>query len=175
MWCALAALALAWSTDVPASLESRALIVPPFVITEISLANFDLYDARAEALVPPPVVEDTPRTIFRLRHHIGIGGGYDQGVIHGSVGFYMTVAEIGRWNLGVTSPGIGLSRYHAYDRYRGSYAKTDMSLLISLASVHYRGGYLQSVRKNWYINFEQVFDSRSNVGGSQIGISFASR
>jgi hypothetical protein len=175
MWSALAAVALAWSvSDAALPLESRALNGPPFVIADTPFVNFDIYDVRDQSRAPElPVSEETPRTIFRIKKHLGIGGGYDQKVVHGSIGLYITVAEMGRWNLGMTSPGIGLSRYPMKDRYRGSYAKTEMTLLISLASVHYRGGYIQSLRKNWYLNFEQVFDSRSNMGGSQVGISFA--
>jgi hypothetical protein len=175
MWSALAVMALAGSLGVAAPpLESRALKGPPFVIADTPTVNFDLYDLREEARLPAPTAaEDTPRTIFRIKKHLGIAGGYDRKVVHGSVGLYITVAEMGRWNLGIPSPGIGLSRYPMYDRYRGAFAKTEMTVLISLASVHYRGGYLQSLRKNWYVNFEQVFDSRSNIGGSQVGISFA--
>jgi hypothetical protein len=174
MWSALAAVTLAWSISAAASpLESRPLIVPPFVIADSSLVNFDLLDVRSEMRQPITPEEEPARTIFRLRRHIGFAGGYDQGVLHGSVGLYITVAEIGRWNLGTTSPGLGFSRHHLYDSYRGSYARTDMSILISLASVHYRAGYVPALRKNWYVNFEQIFDSRSNLSGSQVGISFA--
>jgi hypothetical protein len=175
MWSTLAALALAGSVSVAASpLESRALNGPPFVIADTPFVNFDIYDVREEARVPEvPADEETPHTVFRIKKHLGIGGGYDQKVVHGSVGLYITVAEMGRWNFGITSPGIGLSRYPRHDRTRGSVTKTEMTLLISLASVHYRGGYIASLHKNWYLNFEQVFDSRSNIGGSQVGISFA--
>jgi len=166
-------MALAWSIGSPAPLlETRPLNLPLFVIVDTPLVNFDLLDVRSEA--PLSVVKETePHTVFALRRHVGIAGGYDQGVVHGSVGLYITVAELGRWNLGIPSPGIGLSRYHLFDRSRGTYATTIMSLLISLASVHYRAGYLQSIHKHWYVNFEQVFDSRSNLSGSQVGISLS--
>ena len=39
------------------------------------------------------------------------------------------------------------------------------TILISLASVHYRVGYLPSIGMNWYINLEQIFDVRGNLPG----------
>jgi hypothetical protein len=45
--------------------------------------------------------------------------------------------------------------------------------MISLASVHYRVGYVHSLGSNLYINLEQVFDARHNLPGSQFGLSFS--
>jgi len=174
MWSVLAVIALAGSINASAPpLESRSFTGPPFVIADTALLNFDLYELRSELRLPVTPEVEAPHSVFRLRHHVGISGGYDQRIVHGSVGFYITVAEIGRWNMGVPSPAIGLIRYQTYDRYRGSFAKTEMSVILSLASVHFRGGYLQSLRKNWYITFEQVYDARSNINGSQFGVSFS--
>jgi hypothetical protein len=172
MWSAIA-FALAWSlSDGAPPLESRPLDVPPIVVPA-SAVNFDLYDVRYDEQTTE---EPERRSIFRIRQHLGFGAGYDRRVVHGSVGFYITVAEMGRWNLGVTSPAIGLSRYPRYDRRLGkTVAKTETTILVSLASVHFRGGYLRSWNKYWFVNFEQVFDAVSNIQGSQIGISFSSR
>lgn len=174
MWSAIA-LALAWSlSDSTPLLESRPLDVPPIVVPD-NAVNFDLYDVRHEEPALPS--NETPeRSIFKIRHYVGFGAGYDRRVLHGSVGFYITVAELGRWNLGVTSPAIGLSRYPRYDRtLEKTVAKTETTILVSLASVHFRGGYLRSWNKYWFVNFEQVFDAVSNIQGSQIGISFSGR
>ena len=175
MWSSALAFALAWplSDDVPV-LESRTLDLPPIAVPD-STANFDLYDVRFELSLPAAEAAET-RSIFRLRRHLGVAAGYDQGVLHGSLGLYVTVAEIGRWNLGVTSPAIGLSRYQRFDPRLGrSVAKTETTILVSLASVHFRAGYLRSLDTYWYVNIEQVFDAVANINGSQIGISFSGR
>jgi hypothetical protein len=174
MWSALA-FALAWSlSDGMPVLDSRTLDVPPFVVPGV-VVNFDLYDVRFEPSSTPAEKAET-HSIFRLRRHLGLAAGYDQGVLHGSLGLYVTVAEIGRWNLGVTSPAIGLSRYQRFDPRLGrSVAKTETTILVSLASVHFRAGYLRSLDKYWYVNIEQVFDAVANINGSQIGISFSGR
>ena len=51
--------------------------------------------------------------------------------------------------------------------------KNASSIFISLASIHYRVGYLRSAGVNAYINFEQIFDTRQNMTGSLIGLSFS--
>jgi len=155
-------------------LPSRPLTTAPVVVPEEPFINFDLEDARAEQASTPPSDAPQPHSIFRLRRHWGLAGGYDRGVVHGSLGVYITVAELGRWNLGTTSPAIGWSRYSRYDaRSRTTVATTEMTVLMSLASVHYRVGYMKSLRQYWYVNFEQVFDMRANINGSQIGISIS--
>ena len=150
--------------------------IASIVLMETPLENFDLFDARWEMSAPPQYREVQPHSIFGLKRHIGFAGGYDQGVIHGSVGLYVTVAEWGRWNFGAPSPAIGFGRYHIYDQRQKKYlSQMQSTILVSLASLHYRGGYLRSIRKNWYLNFEQVFDSRANLNGTQFGVSFANR
>lgn len=174
----VAALLLAAALD-PASaavpLPSRPL-PPAIILLPIDPGmNFDLFDARAEALEPPQYTEVSPHSVFRIRQHLGVAAGYDNGVIHGSIGFYLTVAELGRWNFGVPSPGIGFARYRVYDsRQQTSLKKTQSTILISLASVHYRGSYLRTINKYWYLNLEQVFDARTNMTGTQVGLSFSS-
>ena len=94
--------------------------------------------------------------------------------MHGSLGLYVTVAEWGRWNFGVPSPEIGFGNYPEYDpRQRRYTSKDQATIFISLASVHYRVGYLRSLGLNWYIDFEQIFDMHENQPGSQVGLSFS--
>ena len=155
-------------------LPSRPLVAGLLFLPIDPGVSFDVFDARAELNEPPQYKEIQPHSIFRIRHHIGLAAGYDSGIVHGSVGFYITVAELGRWNFGVPSPEIGIARYRVYDsRLQTSLMKTQSTIIISLASVHYRGGYLRSINKNWYLNLEQIFDARANFTGSQFGISFS--
>lgn len=138
--------------------------------------NFDLFDVRFEMTEPSHYSEVPTKSIFGIKRHIGFGGGYDQGIPHASVGFYVTIAEWGRWNFGAPSPAIGFGRYQVYDRRQKKYLRQLQStILVSLVSLHYRGGYLRSLGKYWYLNIEQIFDSRANLNGSQFGISFANR
>jgi hypothetical protein len=112
--------------------------------------------------------------VFVVKEHLGLAGGWDGGIVHGSVGFYLTVAELGRWNFGVPSMEIGVGRYPAYNPLtRQSSMKDELTFLVSVASVHYRAGYLRSWGVNCYINLEQVFDLHSNQAGSQFGLSFS--
>jgi hypothetical protein len=168
-------LAAGLKTATPAEpLTSRALPTSLFVIPDRPSLNFDLYDARAAAAEPASHSELHPHTIFSIKRHVGLAAGYDNGVVHGSLGLYLTVAQVGRWNFGVTSPAIGFGRYHEVDqRTRQPFMKTESSILISLASMHYRGGRIQSIGKDWYFTLEQIYDSRSNATGSQFGISFS--
>ena len=159
-------------------LPGRELTLPPAIVQGIDPMNFDLIDfrsAQAASLVPP-VHEVVPRTIFGIKQHLGFAGGYDNGVVHASLGFYITVAEWGRWNFGIPSPALGFGRYRVWDaQLQEGVLKDESSIFVSLASVHYRGGYLRTLGVNWYINLEQVFDMRRNMAGSQFGISFSRR
>jgi hypothetical protein len=169
---AFMAAALAASPTVP--LPSRVLPTFLIVLPDTQGLNFDLYDVRAELNLQVRHPEVPPHTIFAVRRHIGLAAGYDNGVVHGSLGLYLTVAQIGRWNLGVPSPEIGFGRYSELDkRTKQTLMKTESTVLISLASVHYRGGHIRSIGKDWYFTLEQVYDSRSNVTGSQFGFSFS--
>ena len=144
------------------------------VLPELPGLNFDLYDVRADLLEPTPHNEGQPHTIFAIKRHVGLAGGYDNGVLHGSLGLYLTVAQVGRWNFGVTSPEVGFGRYRETDLHtKQSSLRTETALLISLASVHYRGGHIRSIDKDWYFTFEQIYDSRANLTGSQFGFSFS--
>ena len=171
------ALACALGLNVAAAAEplvSRPLPISLFVIPSSPPENFDLYDVQAELREPAAYSEVQPHSTFAIKRHVGIAAGYDQGIVHGSIGLYVTVAEWGRWNLGITSPGIGFGRYAVYDRRtRTTLMKTESTILISLASVHYKGGHIRSIGKDWYFTLEQIFDSRANLTGSQFGISFS--
>ena len=158
-------------------LPSRDLDLPLAVVQNLDPVNFDLIDlrdeVRAEALA---IRNEDPHTHFVIKHHLGASVGYDNTVVHGSVGFYVTVAEWGRWNFGVPSIGVGVGRYPIYDRRLGiPVTKSQPTLFVSVASVHYRVSYLQSLGVNWYLNLEQVYDLRYNMTGSQFGITFSTK
>jgi hypothetical protein len=158
-------------------LPSTPLMFFPVVVAAADPTSFDLIDFRAEQRLETRSRLDVhPHSMFVIKQHVGIGAGYDNGVVHGSLGFYITVAEWGRWNYGIPSPALGFGRYPVYDAKRKqSFIKNESSLFISLASVHYRIGYLRSLGVNWYVNFEQIFDSRQNMAGSQVGFSFSTK
>jgi hypothetical protein len=158
-------------------IPSQDLVLPPAIVQNVPPANFDLLDAMEEIREPARHVRDEdPHTIFVIKRHIGASAGYDNTVVHGSIGLYLTVAELGRWNFGVPSLGVGWGRYPLYDRSaRQAVKKSEATVFVSVASVHYRVGYLQSLGVNWYVNLEQVYDLRYNMTGSQFGISFSSK
>lgn len=173
----LAAIALTATLNSTADVEplpSRPLPIEPFVIPANHFVNFDLLDARAELSEPAARGEEQRRTLFGIKRHIGLGAGYDSGILHGSIGLYLTIAEMGRWNFGVPSPAVGFGRSREYDsQQKKAAAKTQATILISLVSVHYHGGYIRSLGMNWYVNLEQIFDSRANLTESQFGFSFS--
>ena len=158
-------------------LPSRLLDLPIAVVQNGEPLDFDLIDFRAQQRVTvTPRGERPPHSMFGIKTHVGFAAGYDYGIVHGSIGLYLTVAEWGRWNFGIPSPEIGIGRYRQYDGWRRTtFLKNDPSIFVSLASVHYRVGYLQSVGLHWYINLEQMFDVRQNMAGSQVGLSFSTK
>ena len=162
-------------TAAPAQpLPSRVLLILPIVVPENDAINFDLYDVRAESTAPASHTEVQPHTIFSIKRHVGVAAGYDNGIAHASLGMYITVAQLGRWNFGVTSPEFGFGRYRGFnERTKEAFIKTQSTILISLASVHYRGGHIRSIGKDWYFTLEQIYDSRANLTGSQFGFSFS--
>ena len=108
--------------------------------------------------------------------NLGIAGGYDNGIAHGSVGYYLTVAEWGRWNFGVPSIEVGMGRYPAIDRLsQRPITKEQFTVMVSLTSAHYRVGYVRAWGVNCYLNIEQVFDLHANRTGSQFGLSFSTK
>jgi hypothetical protein len=156
-------------------LPSRSLDLPIALVIDAP-KSFDLLDFREDARLPPPVPESTPNSFFVVKQHVGFAGGYDNGNAHASVGFYITVAEWGRWNFGVPSFEVGVGRYPVYDRLTNrSFMKDQIAFFVSLASAHYRAGYIRAWGLNWYLNLEQVFDMKANRGGSQFGISFSTK
>jgi hypothetical protein len=159
-------------------LLARPIDVPLATIPDHGPWDFDLIDFRAEQrlAVRAPVAEGAPHTFFNVKHHLGVAGGYDNGIFHGSVGYYLTVAEWGRWNFGVPSPEIGVGRYTVIDRLTQRPVKQDsMTFLVSLASAHYRLGYLRAWGLHGYVNIEQVFDTHESRAGSQFGFSFSTK
>jgi hypothetical protein len=158
-------------------LPSRDLVFPRIAIPRVEPANFDLMDFRADqrraVVVKRPDV--APHSMFAVKRHIGLAAGYDNGV-HGSVGIYLTIAEWGRWNFGVPAAEVGLGRYRIFDRrLQRMVVRDEYTFIVSLASVHYRMKSIRSLGANAYLNFEQVYDLRHNLPGSQIGISFSSK
>jgi hypothetical protein len=159
-------------------LPARPIEVPLAAIPDHGPWDFDLIDLRAEQrlAVRSPAVEGAPRTFFNLKHHLGVAGGYDNGIFHGSVGYYLTVAEWGRWNFGVPSPEIGVGRYTVIDHLtQRPVTKDSLTLVISLASAHYRLGYIRAWGLHGYLNVEQMFDTHENRAGSQFGLSFSTK
>jgi hypothetical protein len=156
-------------------LPSRTIDLPTVLVENREPASFDLLELREDEAGTARVRPDAqPRSIFGLKRHVGLAVGYDNENLHGSVGWYVTVAEWGRWNFGIPSPAIGFGRYGTYDEKRKMViTTTDYSLVISLASIHYRVGHLQSLGMNLYVNVEQIFDVRANMPGSQIGVSLS--
>ena len=159
-------------------LPSRPLDMPFAIVKNVEPSSFDLLDFREEQRTQllPRHYDVDPHSFFVVKQHLGIAGGYDNGIAHGSIGYYITVAEWGRWNFGVPSIEIGVGRYPVFDRAQNaSFMKEQMTLMVSLASAHYRVGYLPAWGLNWYVNLEQVFDMNANRAGSQIGLSFSTK
>ena len=171
--CLLASLLPAYAEE---CLPSRPLDLPFAIVSGGEPQSFDLVDVRDEARLPPPAVDAPAHSIFVIKQHLGFAAGYDNGSAHASVGFYITVAEWGRWNFGVPSFEIGMGRYPARDRLTNQlFMEDQMAFFVSLASAHYRVGYLPAWGVNWYVNLEQIFDMKANRSGSQFGISFSTK
>ena len=154
-------------------LPSREL--PPMVLTVPGLEpmSFDLLDFRTEAQAPPPK-SDPGHTHFTIKHHVGIAAGWDNQVLHGSLGMYVTMVEWGRWNFGAPTVELGLGRYPVYNRKtEREETSSQWTMFVSLASVHYRLGYIPSIGYHWYLNLEQILDLHTNLAGSQVGITFS--
>jgi hypothetical protein len=159
------------------ALPSRDIAGPVFVAPDVEPTNFDLVDARDEVRDEKLNIKvEDPHTIFMIKRHIGASIGYDNTVVHGSVGLYLTIAELGRWNFGVPSVAFGVGRYPTYDRSEGHSSMSNQpTVFVSIASVHYRVGFVRAIGYNAYINLEQVYDLRHNMSGSQFGVSFSSK
>jgi hypothetical protein len=173
--CLLASLTPALADD---HLVARPIDVPMAVIPDHGPWDFDLIDLRVEERLArahlAPVADVDPHTFFIVKQHVGIAGGYDNGVAHGSVGYYVTVAEWKRWNFGVPSIEVGVGRYPVIDRgSQRAIMKDQMTFMVSLSSAHYRVGYIQAWGLHCYLNLEQVFDVHTNQMASQIGFSFS--
>jgi hypothetical protein len=160
-------------------LPARPIEVPMATVPEHGPWSFDLIDFReAERLarVAPPKVDIDPHTFFNVKQHVGVAAGYDNGIAHGAIGYYLTVAEWGRWNFGVPSIEIGLGRYPIIDRRsQRSVMKDQVTMMVSITSAHYRIGYVPAWGLQCYLNLEQVFDLHENRMASQFGLSFSTR
>jgi hypothetical protein len=157
-------------------LPSRPVNAGWILLAAPAPVSFDLIDLRAEqhASRTPPRSDTDPHSIFIVKQHLGVAGGYDNGSAHGSIGYYLTVAELGRWNFGVPSIEVGVGRYPTYDaRLQQSFMKDEIAFFVSMASAHFRAGYIPAWGVHWYVNLEQVFDVHTNRVGSQLGISFS--
>jgi hypothetical protein len=181
VWSLGAAVAFAIGSVCPAAaddlLPSRDLGSVPFVIDGSPLVNFDLVDVREELEAERhAVLEGQPRSIFMRKRHVGAAVGGDNGLVHASIGFYWTVAEWKRLNFGVPAIEVGFGRYPEYDAAENqTHLKFKPTLIISLASIHYRVGYIKTFGLNCYLNFEQVHDLRVRFVGSQFGVSFSKK
>ena len=183
-WVPAAAFAVLVAVSVPSPataddlLPSHPIDAPTAIVPVVEPFSFDLIDWRDEQRerARPKPAEIEPHSHFGLKQHIGVAAGYDNGVVHGSIGLYMTVVEWGRWNYGIPSPALGFGRYEKYDSFRKQVFRSDEStLFISLASVHYRLGKVPGLGMNGYLNLEQIFDLRQNMAGSQVGVSFSNK
>ena len=173
--CLLASLTPALAED---RLPSRILDVPLAVVPSHGPWSFDLIDYRESARLArlTPHVDVDPHTFFNVKQHVGIAGGYDNGIAHGSVGYYLTVAEWGRWNFGVPSIEIGMGRYPMIDRRSQQWImKEQVTFMVSMTSAHFRMGYIQAWGLHCYLNLEQVFDLHENRTASQFGLSFSTK
>jgi len=171
----VAVLLVAVPTFADEPLLSRDLALPVFEVPGVEPMDFDLMDVRAEQRQPTLARFDgDPHSLFVIKRHVGAALGYDNGIIHTGIGLYLTVAELGRWNFGIPAVEFGIGRYPVYDQQRKtSMTKQQPTVIISLASVHYRVAYLRSLGYTWYVNLEQIYDMRTNIAGSQFGFSFA--
>jgi hypothetical protein len=172
---------LSLSAAVPAFadevLPSRILDLPLAQAVTPPLLNFDLIDLQtAEREQQHPVLDKDPHSMFDVKTHVGGAAGWDNGNPHASIGLYLTIAEWGRWNFGVPAAALGFGRYREYDSRLGQAVMKDgLTVIVSLASVHYRVGYIRSFGLHWYINLEQIYDMRNNMSGSQFGLSFSKK
>jgi hypothetical protein len=155
-------------------LPSRALPFVPVFLVPAPPVDFDLVDRQAEQRERQHKIFDVvPHSLFEVKRHIGGAAGFDNGSPHASIGLYLTVAEWGRWNFGVPAAALGFDRYRTFDERGQSVLKDGLTLIVSMASVHYRVGFLPPFGVNWYVNLEQVYDLRNNMAGSQFGLSFS--
>jgi len=178
-WAVAALLLLSGSSQEAGDslLPSHSIDVLAATVVSREPSSFDLVDFREEQRERTQARPDVEsRSMFGLKRHVGVAAGYDNENLHASVGFYLTVAEWGRWNFGVPSFEIGVGRYPAYDRVSNrAFLQDQMAFFVSLASAHFRAGHVQAWGLNWYVNLEQVFDMKANRSGSQFGISFSKK
>jgi hypothetical protein len=179
-WLLTTVVLLALLTPVRAQdcLPAHVIDVPFAAVPDHGPWSFDLIDFRAEQRLArdAPKADLDPHSFFIVKHHLGVAGGYDNGTAHGSVGYYITVAEWGRWNFGVPSIEVGVGRYPAIDRAsQRSIMADQLTVFVSLTSAHYRVGYVRAWGLTGYLNLEQVYDIHTNRTASQFGLSFSTK
>ena len=173
----LASLTSAMAED---RLPATPIDVPLAVVPDHGPWSFDLIDFREDQrlgrLQAAPRSDVDAHSFFVVKQHLGVAAGYDNGIAHGSVGYYLTVAEWGRWNFGVPSIEIGIGRYSMIDRAtQREIMKEQVTFMVSITSAHYRVGYVRAWGLNCYLNLEQVFDLHQNRTASQFGLSFSTK
>ena len=173
--CLLASLTPCLAQD---RLPSRPLEAPLAVVPDHGPWSFDLIDLREDQRLAraTPRADAAPHSFFIVKHHLGVAGGYENGIGHASLGYYITVAEWGRWNFGVPSIEIGMGRYPAIDRVsQRPIMQEQLAFFVSLTSAHYRVGYVRAWGLHCYLNLEQVFDLHESRTASQFGLSFSTK
>ena len=131
-------------------LPSRPIEVPLAAVPDHGPWSFDLIDFRAgqRLLRLTPKADLDPHSVFVVKHHLGLAGGYENGV----------------------------GRYPAVDRKtQRAFMQEQMTVLVSLTSAHYRVGYVSAWGLHCYLNLEQVFDLHESRTASQFGLSFSTR
>jgi len=156
-------------------LPSRGLDLPIAIVPYVEPGSFDLMDFREQQRAPAKSRVDTdPHSIFVVKQHVGLAGGWDGGVAHGSVGFYLTVAEWGRWEFRRAVDGDRhrpLPRLQLVHETVVHEGRTDVSRERRLGTLP--GRLPPLVGRELLHQSRAGFDLHSNQAGSQFGLSFS--
>src|SRR5262245_29173969 len=119
------------------AVPSRDLALPLVVVQNVEPVSFDLVDFRDDQREEKRNIQvEDKHSKFVIKRHVGASVGYDNSIVHGSVGLYMTIAELGRWNFGVPSVAFGLGRYPTYSRSEErATMQNQPTVFVSVASV----------------------------------------
>jgi hypothetical protein len=139
-----------------------------------ALRTYDWLNDRLKQQFTGKKPEKPEHSVFNFKRHWGFGFGYDNRMVHGSIGMQMTIAEWGRWNYGTLGASLGFMRTSKLDaKTQAAVTNNDLSLFITLASASYRIKYVKSLGYYWYVDFAQIYDMTHNVVGSQFGFSLS--